>query len=108
MSKPREAKSRKRRWRSLYDPPLDRGIKSYVQALAREGVETFESCEGGDGHTYPEPTVRFHGGLDAGFRALAVTAQRGFHVTQLRRTWLIVNGEPTGPYWELVFGSKAA
>lgn len=108
MRNHRENKSRKRRVRSLYDPPLDRGVRSYVHALADEGVETFESCEGGDGHSYPEPTVRFHGGLDAGFRALAATAKKGFPVTALRRTWLVVDGEPTGPYWEIVFALKAA
>lgn len=108
MRRDRGTQPRKRRGRSSYDPPLDRGIETYVHALADAGVETFESCEGGAGHTYYEPTIRFHGGVDAGFHALAVTAKRGFPVTALRRTWLVVDGEPTGPYWELVFGSKAA
>jgi hypothetical protein len=26
------------------------------------GVETIESCEGGPGHAFPEPTVRLAGG----------------------------------------------
>ncbi len=28
-----------------------------VEVLRAAGVETFESCEGGAGHSYPEPTV---------------------------------------------------
>jgi hypothetical protein len=55
-----------------YDPPLDPGIAAAVVALSAAGVETFESCEGGSGHAYPEPTVRFHGDRAEGLRALAV------------------------------------
>jgi hypothetical protein len=40
---------------------LDPGIRDVVAALDAEGIETFESCEGGDGHAFSEPTVRFHG-----------------------------------------------
>jgi hypothetical protein len=52
-----------------YCPPLDEGIAPMVAALAEAGIETFESCEGGLDHAYPEPTVRFHGGRAEGFRA---------------------------------------
>jgi hypothetical protein len=50
---------------------LDAGILPVVQVLAQNGVETFESCEGGEGHAFYEPTVRFHGNHAEGFRALA-------------------------------------
>jgi len=86
--------------------PLDPGIKDYVETLAAAGVETFESCEGGEGHSMPEPTVRFHGQRDEGFRALAIALQRGFPVADLRRYWPIIDGEPTGPYWELTFAQR--
>ena len=66
------------------------------------GVETFESCEGGDGHAYTEPTIRFHGERGEGLRALGVALQSGIKVTALRRTWPINDGEPTGPWWEIV------
>ncbi len=56
---------------------LDPGIRRYVGALAAAGVETFESCEGGEGHA--------------------------FQVTDLRRVWSIEDGEPVGPNWELTF-----
>lgn len=86
-----------------YDPPLDPGIKSAVEVLCEAGVETFESCQGGDGHSYPEPTVRFHGGRPEGLRALAVVMQAGLDVATLRRVWPIQDGEPVGPWWELTF-----
>jgi hypothetical protein len=86
-----------------YDPPLDSGIRRYVEALNESGIETFESCEGGPGHAYPEPTIRFSGDLGVGFRALSIVQRHGFPVASLRRTWLIIDDEPTGPYWELTF-----
>jgi len=84
------------------ETPLDPGIADAVQTLAACGVETFESCEGGEGHAYPEPTIRFHGHRSEGFKALAVAIERGLPVHTLRRIWTIDDGEPTGPYWELV------
>lgn len=84
-----------------YDPPLDPGVKRYVEVLGKHGIETFESCQGGEGHSYPEPTVRFHGDRSEGFKALAIAQQHAFPVSALRRTWPIVDGEPTGPWWEL-------
>lgn len=87
----------------IYDPPLDPGVAAYVRALADGGIETFESCEGGPGHAYPEPTIRFHGNRAEGFRALAVAQQKALPVTALRRAWPVQDGEPTGPWWEMTF-----
>ena len=84
-------------------PGLDPGIAEYVRLLLAHGVETFESCEGGPGHSYRVPTVRFHGERPEGFRALAVALQSRLPVDSLRRTWTINSGEPTGPYWEMTF-----
>jgi hypothetical protein len=42
---------------------LDRGIEKAVRTLQANGIETFESCEGGPRHAYPEPTIRFHGSV---------------------------------------------
>ena len=86
-----------------YDPPLDKGIERMVVMLNKHSVETYESCEGGVGHAYPEPTVRFYGDRSEGFRALAVALQNGLCPTNLRRIWTIIDGEPTGPDWELTF-----
>lgn len=89
--------------REEFEPPLDPKIKMCVIALRAEGVETFESCEGGDGHAYPEPTVRFHGNQAEGLRALSVAISNGLPVASLRRTWPVIDGEPTGPWWEMTF-----
>lgn len=88
---------------SQFDPPLDSGVRRYVEALHAACIETFESCQGGNGHTILEPTVRFHGGIGEGFLAFAVASQHHFPVTALRRTWVIINDEPTGSYWEMTF-----
>ncbi len=89
-----------------YDPPLDAGIVAAVAVLQKAGIETFESCEGGDGHAYPEPTVRFYGERETGFRALAAAMVNQLPVTAIRRTWPVNDGEPTGPWWEITFSPK--
>jgi hypothetical protein len=85
---------------------LDRGIEKAVERLQACGIETFESCEGGPGHAYPEPTVRFHGTPEAGWRAVAVCLAHGLPIAKLRRIWNVSTGEPTGPYWEVVFRER--
>jgi hypothetical protein len=90
----------------IFESPLDPGIRHYVGVLVAGGVETFESCEGGEGHSMPEPTVRFHGTQSEGFRALAVARENGLPVADLRRYWSMIDGELTGPYWELTFRQR--
>lgn len=87
----------------IYDPPLDAGIAPYVDTLCAAGIETCESCEGGQGHAYAEPTVRFLGDRAEGLKALAIAQQNDLPVADLRRVWPVIDGEPTGPYWELTF-----
>ncbi len=87
------------------DPPLDAGIRNAVEALQTAGIDTFESCEGGKGHSYAEPTVRFHGGPEEGLRALSVAIKAGLPVIDLRKVWPVIENEPTGPWWELTFAT---
>jgi hypothetical protein len=88
-------------------PELDPGIRRAVKILTDHGVETFESCEGGPGHAYPEPTIRFCGGPGAGFRALSVCLDFGLRVSELRRVWDVLDrNDPTGPYWEVTFRER--
>lgn len=87
----------------VFDPPLDPGIREIVIALASNGVETFESCEGGKGHSFPEPTIRFEGGASEGLRAMSVALAHGLPVAKLRRVWGIVDGALHGPWWEMTF-----
>jgi len=87
---------------------IDPGIARAVAILQERGVETFESCEGGPGHAFPEPTIRFHGPPAAGPRALSVCMDYGLPVMALRRVWYLENNEPTGPKWELTFRPSPA
>jgi hypothetical protein len=88
---------------ATWESELDPRIAAYVKTLRENGVETFESCESGPGHAFPEPTIRFHGKRPEGLRALAVAQTYGMPIGELRRSWPIIDGEPTGPYWELTF-----
>lgn len=82
---------------------IDAGIAREVRVLWENGIETTESCQGGQGHPFPEPTVRFAGGQAEGFKALAIARENGLKVTALRRVWTIIDGEPVGPDWEMTF-----
>jgi hypothetical protein len=86
-----------------FEPPLDEGIREIVITLLSNGIETFESCEGGVGHSFPEPTVRFEGGSSEGLRALSVALENGLPVAELRRTWGMVDGSIHGPWWVMTF-----
>ncbi len=84
-----------------FDPPLDAGISEAVLTLIANRVKTFESCQGGKGHAYPEPMIRFRGGASEGFRAMSVALEAGLPATELRRVW-------TGsdcPWWEITFAT---
>jgi hypothetical protein len=82
---------------------IDPGIAEEVRILQTNGVETVESCQGGQGHPFPEPTVRFAGGKSEGLRALGIALQHGLRVAELRRVWTIIDGEAVGPIWEMTF-----
>ncbi len=85
---------------------LDAGIREYVKILHENGIETYESCEGGQGHAFTEPTIRFHGERSEGFRALAIALQHNLPVFKLCRFWTIQDLEPVGPDWEMTFFTK--
>jgi hypothetical protein len=87
------------------DMPLDRGILRYVAALRSGGIETFESCEGGNGHAFLEPTVRFHGGMGEGFRAYGIARQHGLPVSAVRLYYSSIDGMLHGPWWEMTFST---
>jgi hypothetical protein len=86
-----------------FEEPLDEGIRDIVLVLIANGVETYESCEGGKGHAYPWPTVRFTGSPAEGLRAVSVALANGLPVAQLRRTWSIRDESIHGPWWEMTF-----
>lgn len=82
---------------------LDPGIRDAVLILRGGGIETFESCDGGGGHSFLEPTVRFHGDSWAGYKAFAVAMENGLPVNELRRVYAAQDAQLSGPWWELTF-----
>jgi hypothetical protein len=83
---------------------IDPGIRKAVELLQKHNIETFESCEGGLGHSYPEPTVAFYGTPEAGWRAVSVCLAYRLPVLSLKRVWdILETNEPTGPHWNLTF-----
>ncbi len=82
---------------------IDPGIALEVRVLWENGIETTESCEGGPGHSFSEPTVRFCGIYADGLRAVAIALTHGLKVRNLRRSWTVDSGELTGPEWEMTF-----
>ena len=90
------------------DHILDPGIAEAVRILQEHGVETHQSCEGGEGHSYSEPTVAFSGGsgMGEGFRALGIALIHGLPVKRLQFVWNICLGIPDECFWELVFYKK--
>ena len=95
--------SAKRKPAPLRSSEIEPGIRYAVEVLQGAGIETVESCEGGAGHAYSEPTVRFHGGTWVGYRAFAVAMEHGLPVTHLRFAYAAVNGHLEAPCWEIVF-----
>lgn len=85
------------------DLELDLGVRRAVLILRAGGVETFESCEGGEGHAFPDPTIRFHGGSWAGYRAFAIAMEHGLPVLHVRYAFTAVNGHLEAPCWEMTF-----
>jgi hypothetical protein len=83
---------------------LDPGIKPFVEILVDHGIETCQSCQGGEGHSYDWPTIDFVGGAGAGWHALGVCADFGLPVLSLQRQWTIGS---SGEVDEVVFRHDA-
>lgn len=88
---------------TVLEDVLDVGIAPWVLTLIKDDVATFESCQGGLGHAFTEPTIRFHGQVGEGMRVYALARTYGWPVQAVRRVWDDIDGELTGPVWEIVF-----
>ena len=82
---------------------MDIGIVRAVQILIDADIATYESCQGGEGHAYREPTIRFKGTPACGWRALSLLMMYGLPVKRLSQTWVLSYGVPDGPCWEVTF-----
>lgn len=86
---------------------LDVGIRFAVRVLHAEGIETAQSCQGGKGHSYQEPTVDLPAGGPrdaAGFGTLPTLVQHGLDPVDLAIVWsLDANGMPYQRIWRITF-----
>lgn len=92
---------------ALEGDDIDAGILHYVNILRVGGIETCQSCQGGPGHCYEEPTVDFLGDRAAGPLAVGVALTYGLPVSELRRVWRMYQGEMTDPVWSMTFKHNA-
>lgn len=89
---------------------LDPGIRDAVILLNKYGFHTFESCQGGNGHCYPEPTVRFFGEEFDLIRAYEICSIHGLNISDTRRIYRktpvysdVTNGGVIGMNWDKPF-----
>lgn len=66
---------------------IDPLILPVVQMLNKYGFKTFESCQGGDGHAFFEPTVRFEGTEFDLIRAYEICVLHNFPVYEAKRVF---------------------
>lgn len=88
---------------------LDPGIRAAVKTLWSCGIETFESCEGGEGHVWKWPFVAFHGTEGEALAAFRLLIEEGFPAAVLNHAWRHcpdcyphLNEE-----WEIIFLDKS-
>jgi hypothetical protein len=74
---------------------IDIGILPAVEILRKNGIDTFESCEGGEGHSFPEPTVRFWGNEIDCIRAYDICQYYRLNVSCTRK---VFEKEAIDPY----------
>jgi hypothetical protein len=84
---------------------LDPGIRFAVRVLHVAGFETCQSCQGGKGHAYSEPTIEMRALADdaVGFGAIAALQQYGLPVADVSIVWPLRNGLPYEKLWRITF-----
>jgi hypothetical protein len=84
---------------------LDPGIRFAVRVLHATGFETCQSCQGGKGHAYLEPSIDAVATADdaTGFGALAALRDYGLPVSALAIIWPVRNGLPYEKLWRIAF-----
>lgn len=84
---------------------LDEGIRFAVRVLHANGIETGQSCQGGEGHCYDLPSIEFAADADdsLGFEALSALQTYGLPVSAISIRWDIFNGLPYQKLWRIEF-----
>ncbi len=73
------------------DDYIDPLIEPFVRVLQKNGIETFESCQGTEGHCFKYPTIRFRGNAGTGYQVVGIALALGWPVTCLQRTWQVAD-----------------
>ena len=89
---------------------VDEGIKKIVEILNKHGFDTWESCQGGQGHCFELPTVRFWGSEFDLIRAHRICENYSLNINQVSRIYRTVGistGDtdfcPKGTVWDVPF-----
>ena len=91
---------------------IDPLILDTVKTLNSYGFKTFESCQGGEGHCFDKPTVRFEGNELDLIRACEICELEGLSVEDARRVYRKTpvykddntpNARMIGKAWEMPF-----
>ena len=84
---------------------IDPEIAAALHALADYGIDTFASCQGGEGHASFMPEILFHGDESAGLYAVWLLEAAGFRVWELSRHWDLDHALPRRPWWRVAMRS---
>jgi hypothetical protein len=96
---------RHKMWAAKSYAGLDPGIRFAVRVLHAAGFDTCQSCQGGRGHSYDQPTVEMTAGSDdaQGFGAVAALQQYGLPIRDLSIIWPMRHGLPFEKNWRITF-----
>lgn len=87
----------------IHGMAIDAKIERFVRILRLNGVNTIQSCQGGEGHPSQHPMVWFLGDQGEGMRAAGIAMNHGYQILYLNRQWQFYDGEIVNPpYWELI------
>lgn len=105
MKRTKQMPVRDHMWPDVAYKGLDPGIRFAVRVLHAAGLDTCQSCQGGKGHPYDQPTVEMVAtGDDArGFGALAALHSYGLPVADIAIRWPIRHGLPYEKLWTITF-----
>lgn len=85
---------------------IDPGIRFPIRVLHAHGFDTCQSCQGGKGHAYLEPTIDMAAGGAGdveGIAALGPLASYGLPVSTVGIIWNVDQGLPYEKLWRITF-----
>lgn len=88
---------------------IDGGIRFPLKVLHAAGLETCQSCQGGEDHSYDRPTIDmiWAGHNGAGFIAADALAAHGLRVQDVSIVWRIEHAVPVEAVWRVTLWEPA-